>query len=43
MQQLELGNPDLGETSFVGKMMTRATPQRAKILRASEVDFSTNL
>jgi hypothetical protein len=31
MQQLKLGNSDLGEINFVGNMMTRATPQRVKI------------
>ncbi len=42
-QQVELGNSDLGETNFVRKRMTRATPQRVKILRTSGVDFSMNL
>ena len=40
MQQLELGNSDIGETNLVVKRMTRATPQRVKILRKSEVSFS---
>ena len=40
MQQLELGNSDLGETNFVVKKMTRATPQRVKSLRTSGVGFS---
>ena len=35
MQQLELGNSDLGETNFVVKKMTRATPQRVKSLSFS--------
>ena len=43
MQQLELGNSDLGETKFVGKRMKRETPQRVKILITSEVDFFMNL
>ena len=40
MQQLELGNLDLGETNFVVERMKRATPQRVKNLRTSGVDFS---
>ena len=43
MQQFELGDLDLGETNLVVKRMTRATPQRVKILRTSRVDFSKNL
>jgi hypothetical protein len=39
MQQLELENSDLGETNFVVKIMTRATSQRVKILRTSQVYF----
>ena len=40
MQQLELGDSDLGETNFVVKRMKRANPQRVKNLRTSGVDFS---
>ena len=40
MQQVELGNPDLGETYFVVKGMKRSTPQRVKSLRTSGVGFS---
>ena len=40
MQQVELGNSDLGETNFVVKKKTRATPQRVKSLRTSGVGFS---
>ena len=39
MQQFELGNSDLGETNFVAKMVTRATPLRDKILRTSGIHF----
>ena len=40
MQQLEVGDLDLGETNFVVKGMTRATPQRVKSLKTSGVGFS---
>ena len=40
MQQLEIGDLDLGETNFVVKRMTRATPQRVKSLITSGVGFS---
>ena len=43
MQQLELGNSDLGGTNFVRKRMTRATLKRVKNLRTSGVDFSKSL
>jgi hypothetical protein len=36
-QQVELENSDLGETNFVGNMLTRDTPQRVKTLRTSGV------
>jgi hypothetical protein len=37
MQQLELGNSDLGETNFVGKRMKIYTPHKVKILRTSDI------
>ena len=40
MQQLELGNSDLGETNLVVKRMKRATTQGVNNLRTSGVDFS---
>jgi hypothetical protein len=43
MQQLELKNESLGETNFVGKMITRGKPQRLKIIRASGVYFTKNV
>jgi hypothetical protein len=43
MQQLKLGNSNLGEINFVGKRMTRDNPQGNKILRKSGIDFSMNL
>jgi hypothetical protein len=33
MQQLELGNSDLGETNFVVKMMKRSTPKNSENLK----------
>ena len=39
MQQLELGNSDLGETNFVVKKMTRATQQKVKIWKLEGDDF----
>jgi hypothetical protein len=43
VQQLELGNSDLGEPNFVGKRMKRYNPQGDKILRTDGVKFSMNL
>ena len=43
LQQLELENSDLGETNLVGNRMTRASPQRDKILITCGIDFSMNL
>ncbi len=42
MQQLELGNSDLGETNFVGKRTTRATPTKSENMETSGGWFSIN-
>ncbi len=39
MQQLELGDLDLGETNFVLKKMTRATPTKSENMETSGGDF----
>ena len=35
MEYLELGNSDFGETNFVGKRTTRATPTKSENMETS--------